>query len=65
MRPVLQRADWNRPRLFALIAAALTAAVFIGANAHLVSVAFSSRPDCVLNPNMEGAATTRAAKPSC
>jgi len=56
---------WTGPRLFALAAAASVLILFVGANVHLVAVAFSSRPDCVLQPLIEGAATYRAAKPSC
>lgn len=65
MRQALHRDFWTGPRLFALVATGLIATVFIGANIHLISVAFSSRPDCVLQPETEGVATTRAAKPSC
>lgn len=61
----LSRAYWTGPRLFALIAAALTLAIFIGANIHLVVVSFASRPDCVLQPNTEGVAALRPAKPAC
>lgn len=56
---------WTRPRLFALIAVVSLTAIFIGANAHLIFVAFASNPDCVLQTNTEGAATYRAAKKSC
>lgn len=56
---------WTGPRLFALAATLLTAAIFIGANFHLVTVAFSSQPDCVLQPETEGVVALRAAKPSC
>lgn len=62
---VLEKAYWTGPRIFALALAALVMAVFIAANIHLVAVALSSRPDCVLNPNTEGVATLRAARPSC
>ena len=65
MTASLRARFWTGPRLFALAAAALTAAIFIGANIHLLAVAFASRPDCVLQPNMEGVAALRAAKPSC
>lgn len=56
---------WTGPRLFALAATALVAILFIGANAHLIAVAFTSKPDCALQPSTEGAASYRAAKPSC
>ena len=56
---------WTGPRLFALAAAAFVTVLFVGANAHLIAVAFASRPDCVLQPQPEGVATYRAAKPSC
>lgn len=56
---------WTGPRLFALAAVALVLALFIGANAHLIAVAFASKPDCVLHPSTEGVAALRAAKPSC
>lgn len=65
MRQVLTRAFWTGPRLFALVASALVLVIFFGANAHLIAVAFESRPDCVLQPQTEGAAMYRAAKPSC
>lgn len=56
---------WTGPRLFALGAVALVGLVFIGANAHLIAVAFATDPDCALSPETEGAASYRAAKPSC
>lgn len=56
---------WSGPRLFALTAAAGVAIVFVGANAHLVAIAFASKPDCVLQPSTERTAILRAAKPSC
>ncbi len=60
-----QERFWTRPRVFALFASLSVAALFIGANAHLIAVSFLTKPDCVLQPNTEGAATYRAAKPSC
>lgn len=63
--PALSRAFWTGPRLFALGAVVLTLAIFIGANIHLVAVSFASRPDCVLQPNTEGVAALRPAKPAC
>ena len=56
---------WTGPRLFALAAVAFVTILFVGANAHLIAVAFASRPDCVLQPSTEGTAILRAAKPSC
>jgi len=56
---------WTGPRLVALAAVAVVSMLFVGANAHLVVVSFSSRPDCVLQPSIEGVAAYRAAKPSC
>ena len=44
--------------------AAAVVLVFVLANAHLVYVAFASRPDCVA-PRDAGAATYRAASPAC
>lgn len=54
-----------RPRILALGAAALVVAVFVAANVHLITVSFASEPDCVLQLEKKGAATHRAAKPSC
>ncbi|MDN5567182.1 MAG: hypothetical protein L0G27_00260 [Paracoccus sp. (in: a-proteobacteria)] len=65
MTQLLTRSYWSGPRLFALAVSLLIAAVFIGANAHLVIVSFNSQSECVLKPQQEGAATLRAAKPSC
>lgn len=56
---------WTGPRLFAAAATALVVAIFAGANAHLIAVSFASRPDCVLQPATKGAASHRAASPSC
>ncbi len=56
---------WTGPRLFALASVAGGTLLFVGANAHLITVSFASRPDCVLQPHTEGAASYRAAKPSC
>lgn len=61
----LRPGTWSRARLFAVIGAIAVTAVFIGANAHLIFVAFASKPDCVLQPAKEGVATYSAAKPSC
>lgn len=56
---------WTGPRLFALAVSALVLTVFVAANAHLVAVAFASKPDCVLHSPTEGVAAYRAAKSSC
>jgi len=54
----------DRTRLFAVGAAFLVVAIFVAANAHLVTVALSSQPACI--PTIkEGVAPYRAAKPSC
>ncbi len=63
--PDTHRRFWSGPRIFALGAAALVVLIFFGANAHLIAVSFASKSDCVLQPAKEGAATYRAAKPSC
>lgn len=55
----------SRPRLFAMGSAALVVAGFVAANAHLVTVAMGSQPDCVLETSHEEGAAPRAAKPSC
>ena len=57
----------SRSRIVALAIGAVALAVFAGANAHLIAVSFSSRPDCVphLKSPVEGAAQLRAAVSSC
>lgn len=55
---------WSRPRCVGVAAAVLVITVFVAANAHLVAVAFSSQPDCVMPITEEGVAY-RAAKQSC
>ncbi|WP_108484201.1 hypothetical protein [Oceaniglobus ichthyenteri] len=65
MSALTQHRYWTRPRLFALLCVIGVLGVFIGANTHLIYVAFASKPDCVLQQNTKGAATYRAAKPSC
>lgn len=65
MRKMFSRQYWTGPRCFAAAATALVVAIFIGANVHLVLVAFASKPDCVLQTTNKGAAIYRAAKPSC
>lgn len=58
---------WSRSRVVAFAVGAVALAVFVGANAHLVAVSFSSQPDCVphLKAAKEGAAQFRAAISSC
>lgn len=58
---------WSRWRIAALAMSAVVVAVFVGANAHLIAVSFSSQPACVphLKAPGEGAAQYRAAKSSC
>lgn len=55
----------TRPRLWTLTGAVLLVAGFVAANAHLVTVAFASQSDCVLDPSHAKGAALRAAKPSC
>lgn len=56
----------SRGRVIAGTSVFLLLAGFVAANAHLVTVAIGSQPDCVLELSKEeGAATLRAAKPSC
>lgn len=57
-----------KPRTWALIALGL--ALFLGANVHLLYVAFASRPDCVAHlkvagPGDAGESGYRAARSSC
>ncbi len=58
---------WTRARLAGSAMALAVVAVFAAANAHLIVVAFTSQPACVphLKTATQGAATYRAAKPSC
>ncbi|ODT12073.1 MAG: hypothetical protein ABS35_40965 [Kaistia sp. SCN 65-12] len=55
----------RKAAVFALVA--LVAAVFFGANAHLVYVAFTSQPDCVPHAKEVGVegAPLRAARSAC
>jgi hypothetical protein len=46
-------------RLLAIAGAVLTAAVFVGANAHLLAVAIGSQPECVARD------ARMPAKPAC
>ena len=62
---VLAKSYWTGPRILALGIVTLVMAIFIAANIHLVAVSLASRPDCVLQPDTEGVAALRAAKPSC
>lgn len=55
----------SRGRLAGVAAALLVVAGFVAANAHLVTVALGSQPDCVLDPSHKEGAAPRAAKPSC
>ncbi|MBP0581145.1 hypothetical protein J8I29_17595 [Labrys sp. LIt4] len=56
-------------RLAAIVLSALVVAVFAGANAHLIYVAFASRPDCVAHDKATGeardAGSFGAAQSSC
>lgn len=55
-----------RWRLISLAIAAVGLAVLIGANAHLIYVAFSSQPDCVPHVKQAGeAGRYRAAGSAC
>lgn len=65
MTTLTRKTGWTRPRIFALLATAGVLFVFFGANAHFITMAFMSRPDCVLAPQTEGAVVYRAAKTSC
>jgi hypothetical protein len=58
---------WTRGRVLGVTLALSILGLFIAANTHLVALAYSSQPDCVphLKSPKEGAATFRAAKPSC
>ncbi|MGR3570223.1 hypothetical protein [Brevirhabdus sp.] len=55
----------SRPRLVAMTSAGLLVAGFVAANAHLVTIAIGSQPDCVLDDPFAKGAAPRAAKPSC
>lgn len=58
------RRFWTWP---AVAVATALLALFAAANLHLVNVATGSQPDCVLQPETPegGAASLRAARPSC
>jgi hypothetical protein len=65
-------AVWSRSRLLALALCGIALSVFVGANAHLIAVSFSSQPDCVphlrspqAGAAQEGATQFRAAMSSC
>lgn len=59
----LLRLRW---KIMALSIAAAAVAVVIGANAHLLYVAFASQPDCVPHAKEAGQnGTFRAAAPAC
>ena len=55
----------TRPRIWAAAGAALLVSGFVAANAHLVSVAIGTQPDCVLLPSHKEGAANRVVKPSC
>ena len=55
----------SRARLFAFGSAGLIVLGFVAANAHLMTVAILSQPDCVLVTSPEEGTAHRAAKPSC
>ncbi|MEW9307166.1 MULTISPECIES: hypothetical protein [Labrys] len=63
------RLDTRPWRLAAIMLSALIVAVFVGANAHLIYVAFASRPDCVAHDRATGeardAGSFGAAQSSC
>ncbi|MDT3378376.1 hypothetical protein RNI52_13680 [Labrys neptuniae] len=63
------RPDTRPWRLAAIMLSALIVAVFVGANAHLIYVAFASRPDCVAHDRATGeardAGSFGAAQSSC
>lgn len=57
------RIDWRR---LSLAIAAVCAAVFVAANAHLVYVAIASQPECVAHSKTAGeAGSFRAARSAC
>lgn len=55
----------TRTRFLAVGSAGLLVVGFAAANAHLVTVAIGSQPDCVLDTSYQEGAAPRAAKPSC
>ncbi|QEN85780.1 hypothetical protein FZC33_05980 [Labrys sp. KNU-23] len=63
------RPDARNWRTAAMMLGALVVAVFVGANAHLIYVAFASRPDCVAHGKPTGDAGNSgsfgAAQSSC
>ncbi|MGE0279150.1 MAG: hypothetical protein AB7P20_00855 [Rhizobiaceae bacterium] len=58
------RSNW---RTVSMLLVAASVAVFVAANAHLIYVAFASRPDCVAHEKPGSADPTSfgAAKSSC
>lgn len=58
---------WTRGRALGTVLACAILGVFAVANIHLITVSLASQPDCVphLKTPQKGAATYRAAKPSC
>lgn len=68
MNVVVETRQKNPARKAAvLVLVALVVAVFFGANAHLVYVAFTSQPDCVPHAKEVGVegAPLRAARSAC
>lgn len=57
----------KRTRLLVLFSVAAGVALFLGANAHLLHVAFTSQPDCVPHSKAseESDGSYRAAKSAC
>lgn len=57
----------KRTRLLVLLSVAAGVALFLGANAHLLHVAFTSQPDCVPHSKApeESDGNYRAAKSAC
>jgi hypothetical protein len=57
----------SRTRIISLLAVAAGLAIFLGANAHLLVVAFQSQPDCVEHERLgtTGPGQYSAAKSAC
>lgn len=58
---------FTRIRVLVLLAVLTAAALFVGANAHLVYVAIASQPECVahVKAGESGPGRFSAAKPAC
>ncbi|SEJ29222.1 hypothetical protein SAMN05421762_0896 [Pseudooceanicola nitratireducens] len=54
----------DRTRMWLTLGALTIISVFVLANTHLLKVSLASQPACIA-AETEGAATYRAAKPSC